>query len=161
LQGFHFGKIQVRSEPGTVTNIPIRQLNGDDFCFVNAWWGLPPECQLGDEPLEIRDWTMTTFTWTASALCHKPLYFEHVELERYGHSAVPILQPVLSSAHFFGNFLLLPYNMGLHTPNECLYGLGHYRPGNCAPWLIPAFPLHPRAALYQTGAIFGLMGILN
>ena len=102
LAGFRYGKIQIRSDSGSITDIPIRQLNRDDFCFVNAWWGLPPECQLGDEPLQVRDWTMTTFTWTASALCHKPLYFEHVELERYGHSGGPFIQPVMSAAHFFG-----------------------------------------------------------
>jgi hypothetical protein len=161
LAGFRYGEIQVLSDSGSITDIPVRELNRDDFCFVNAWWGLPPECQLGDEPLQIRDWTMTTFTWTASAVCHKPLYFEHVELERYGHSAGPFIQPVISTAHFFGNFLILPYNVGLQTPFECIYGLGDYRPGNCAPWLIPAFPLHPRAALFQTGAVFGLIGIFN
>ncbi len=161
LENYSFGKIQVRGDDGSITNIPIQQLSRDDYCFVNAWWGLPAECQLGDAPLEIRDWTLTTFTWTASALCHKPLYFEQVALERYGHSAVPGVQPILSGAHFFGSFLVLPYKMGLNTPNECLYDLGYYRPGNCAPWLIPGFPMHPRAALFQTGAVFGLIGIVN
>ena len=73
-------------------------------------------------------------TWKASNLCHKPLYFEEVNLERYGHTAGPVLQPLVSSAHFFGNIIVLPYKMGVHGPTECQYSLGYYRPGNCAPW---------------------------
>ncbi len=160
LDDFRQGKIHVRTDDGGIATIPYRNLSRDDLCFVSAWWQLPAECQLGNEPLEIRNWTMTTFTWKAAGTCHKPLYFEHVELERYGHSAGPVLQPVLSGAHFFANVILLPYNNGLHPPTECLYDLGHYRPGDCAPWLVPAFPFHRRATLFETALGLGLWGFL-
>ena len=160
LEDYVEGKVHVRNSiDGGIVKLDYRNLSRDDLCFVNAWWGLPAECSLGDEPLQIRNWTMTTFTWKASGVCHKPLYFQHLELERYGHSAGPVLQPVLSGAHFFANVILLPYNCGLHPPTECLYDLGDYRPGDCAPWLIPAVPLHHRAALYQTAFGLGLWGI--
>ena len=74
--------------------------------------------------------------WKASALCHKPLYFEDEALERYGHSWGPCLDPLVSGAHFFCKLPVLPYCMGVHPPNECMYALGHYRPGNCAPYMM-------------------------
>ena len=91
----------------------------------------------------------------ASALCHKPLYFEEVQLERYGHTAGPIRQPIISGAHFFLNIAALPYNMAINPPKECEYALGYYRPGSCAPWMIPPIPLSLRGAAAETGAVLG------
>lgn len=116
----------------------------------------PYECQLGDEQLEPRVWPEITYTWKASALCHKPLYFEDVQLERYGHSWPRCAQPIVSGAHFFSSIAILPYKMGLETPNECIYALGHYRPGSCAPYYIEALPFTWRAAAFQTGVITGI-----
>jgi hypothetical protein len=99
-------------------------------------------------------------TWKSSELMHKPLYFEEVALERYGHTAGPILQPVLSTGHFFANIAVLPYKMGIHPMSECQYALGYYRPGNCAPWQIPAVPLSGRGALMQAGVVTGVAGLL-
>src|SRR5262249_5534538 len=48
-----------------------------------------------------RHWSRTIFAWKAPATCHKPLYFEDVQLERYGHSWNPVLQPFMSAGHFF------------------------------------------------------------
>jgi hypothetical protein len=101
-------------------------------------------------------WPEITYTWKASTLCHKPLYFEQVQLERYGHSWPRCLQPVMSGAHFFSSVAILPYKMGLETPNECIYALGHYRPGSCAPYYIEALPFTWRAAAFQTGAVTGI-----
>lgn len=98
--------------------------------------------------------------WTASGLCHKPLYFEQRNLERYGHSTGPLTQPILSAAHFFSTLPVLPYRMGLRPPNECVYALGHYRPGNCAPYLVPAVPFTVRAGLSQAGAVVGTTYVL-
>ena len=113
---------------------------------------LPHDCPLGDEKFEPRAFAPITYTWTASGLCHKPLYFEDVQLERYGHMAGPWLQPFACGAHFFLTFPILPYKMGLETPNECLYSLGYYRPGDCAPYLFDPIPLSMRAALFEAGA---------
>ena len=116
---------------------------------------LDPDCPTGDDQLATRHWTPMKFTWKASGICHNPLYFEDVQLERYGHTAGPVFQPVLSTAHFFANIAILPYKMGIHPPNECMYPLGYYRPGNCAPWLIYPFPLSLRGAIYEAAAITG------
>jgi hypothetical protein len=115
----------------------------------------PPECRLEGPPYQPRNWSCTTFCWKASGLCHKPLYFEDVQLERYGHSWGPIVQPVFSAAHFFLSVPILPYKMGLNPPNECIYTLGYYRPGSCAPYLIDPIPISVRAGLLQAAAVTG------
>jgi len=160
LHDFVQGSVYVADESGVTSRVPYRELSDDDLCYLTAWWGLPTECRLGDQPLELRNWTLLTFTWKASSLCHKPLYFEDVELERYGHAAGPWVQPLLSGAHFFGDVLLLPYNTSLNPPLECQYALGYYRPGDCAPWMVPAFPLSLRAAKRQAATILALSALI-
>jgi hypothetical protein len=128
-------------------SIRVEGVAGEDF---------PYECELGRGQLEPRVWPEITYTWKASALCSKPLYFEQVGLERYGHSWPRCTQPLISGAHFFGSAFMLPYKMGIETPNECIYALGHYRPGSCAPYYIPAVPFTWRAAGYQTGIFTGI-----
>ena len=124
---------------------------GEDF---------PYECALGNEPLPSREWPLITYNWKASALCHKPLYFEQVQLERYGHSWGPYVQPIMSGVHFFGSVPVLPYKMGVRTPCECVYALGYYRPGNCAPYMIDPVPLSLRGALFQAGAVTGISAVI-
>lgn len=154
VTNLQFGRVYIE-EQGKVEKIPVGQLSDDDWCFLAAWWGVPTECSLGGEQFEQREWLPSTMTWKASGLCHKPLYFEEVQLERYGHSAGTVLQPALSGAHFFLNIATLPYQMGMSPPNECEYALGYYRPGNCAPWLLPPVPLSVRGGLMQAGAVLG------
>ncbi|MEN1680556.1 MAG: hypothetical protein AAGJ46_13285 [Planctomycetota bacterium] len=119
----------------------------------------PFNCSIDDgTPYAPRCWQEVVYMWKASGLCHKPLYFEQVGLERYGHSWGPHLDPVLSGVHFFGRIPALPFMMGLQAPNECVYTLGHYRPGNCAPYLLDPLPMTGRAAAWEaaawTGGIF-------
>ena len=120
----------------------------------------PHECSLAHEDYEPRAWTPTTFAWTASAMCHKPLYFEQVQVERYGHSWGPIIQPVISAAHFFVTVPILPYKMGTYPPGECMYSLGYYRPGSCAPYMLDPFPISLRGGLIQAGAVVGAVAII-
>lgn len=120
----------------------------------------PQECSLGDEIFQPRNWAMTTYTWKASGLCHKPLYFEQVGLERYGHTAGPVLEPFIAGAHFFGTFPILPYKMGMDPPWECVYDLGYYRPGSCAPRLIYMPGLSLRGALVEAGVWTGMVFLI-
>jgi hypothetical protein len=138
-----------------VARVPLQQLGEDEVCFVTAWWRLPAECSLGEPALVRREWIPSTFAWHASALCHKPLYFEQPQLERYGHTTGPFTQPVISGAHFFLNIATLPYQMAINPPHECQYALGYYRPGSCAPKMIRPIPLSARGAAAQTGAVLG------
>ena len=108
----------------------------------------PQECALSDYPFKPRNFTPVTFTWKASALCHKPLYFQQPKLERYGHT-FGLLTPIISVGHFFVMVPCLPYNMGLEPPWECVYPLGWYRPGDCAPYTLGPLPLSLRGAASQ------------
>jgi hypothetical protein len=155
LSDFRNGRVLITGDDGTVSEFPFGELSESDTCFVTAWWSIPTECALGDEQLAQRNWTSSTLTWKASGVCHKPLYFEEPALERYGHSSGPVLQPLLSGAHFFGNVIALPYNLGLDPPNECEYPLGRYRPGSCAPYLVPPVPVSLRAGLLTAGLYTG------
>lgn len=80
-----------------------------------------------------RGWPVNTFNWVASCLCHNPLYFEEINLERYGYGCCECVQPAVSAAHFFATVPALPYMMAVDCPGECDYTLGHYRPGSCPP----------------------------
>ena len=111
----------------------------------------PQWCKMGKDSFVPRAWAPTTFHWTASALCHKPAYFEDLQLERYGHTVGPWLQPFASGGHFFLSVPALPYAMGLFPPNECIYTLGYYRPGSCTPHMLDALPLSVRAILFEGG----------
>ncbi|MEM8865162.1 MAG: hypothetical protein AAGF31_06395 [Planctomycetota bacterium] len=116
----------------------------------------PYTCSIDDgQPFAPRSWVPITYMWKASALCHKPLYFEQKALERYGHSFGPYLDPVVAGAHFFTRLPVLPYCMGLKTPTECVYTLGHYRPGNCAPYLVEQPGITCRAVGFELGAWTG------
>ena len=117
----------------------------------------PEECPLDTGTFVPRHWGCTTYTWKASGLCHKPLYFEERSLERYGHSW-GLLQPWMSAAHFFGSAAVLPYSMGMNPPWECKYPLGYYRPGSCAPYLLYPVPISLRGGVtmgaFTTGMVF-------
>jgi hypothetical protein len=89
----------------------------------------------------------TVMTWEAPAVCHRPLYFEDINLERHGYK-VPLIQPAISAAHFFGRVPLLPYMMVTEGHRNCQYTLGHYRPGDYAPYslYVPRLRLDASAA---------------
>lgn len=106
------------------------------------------------------EWGQDVYTWAAPAFYHNPLYFEQVNLERYGQGAKPWLQPFVAGAHFFATVPVLPYKMGAHQPCDKIYTLGHYRPGNYNPYQIHHTPFTWRGVAYQgaatTGAAFFL-----
>ena len=119
----------------------------------------PCECRLEGETYQPRRFACTTFTWKAAGYCHKPLYFEHWTLERYGHS-YGWVDPILSGAHFFATLPVLPYKMGVELPWECVYPLGYYRPGSCAPWTVPAVPISKRGLALEAATVTGLVFLL-
>jgi hypothetical protein len=109
-------------------------------------------------PFEKRNFSPTRKFWAAPALCHTPLYFQDVALERYGQSVEQALGPhlgqtfsyplddprqsvqrqqLLQPAYSTGMFLLQlaawPYNLVMDPPWEAHYDLGYYRPGDPVP----------------------------
>ncbi len=90
---------------------------------------------------------------------YNPLYFQDVQLERYGHT-YGCLQPAVSLGRFGVQLIGLPYQMALDPPCKCVYPLGYYRPGECAPKLCYQIPLNARAAVDAAGFYSGLGVIL-
>ncbi len=82
-----------------------------------------------------RCWSQTSYHWDPTCLCYRPLYFEEINLERYGYGCCECVQPAVSAAHFFVTVPALPYCMAINCPCQCEYALGTYRPGTCGvPW---------------------------
>ncbi len=110
-----------------------------------------------------REWDVYGFAWEAPGLCHQPLYFQEVNLERYGfyhgHDR-GLLQPVLSGAHFFAVIPALPYLATIDRPRDCIYTLGYYRPGSYAPYYYNTVPLRLDAAAVEAGLATGLIFLI-
>jgi len=132
-------------------DIRVRGRAGNDY---------PCECRLEGQTFQQRRFASTTMTWKATGVCHKPLYFEDWNLERYGHSHGWLADPFVSAAHFFVTLPVLPYKTGVELPWECVYPLGYYRPGSCAPWTCPAPPISPRGFAVQAATITGAVFLL-
>ncbi len=160
LVDLSYGSVVIEQNDGTRSTFLLNRLSDADQVYVAEAWGIPVTCSLNDTSLDPRNFIATTMTWKASGACHKPLYFEEPQLERYGHEWGPWAQPAISSLNFFKNVAVLPYKMGIHPMNECQYSLGYYRPGSCAPWTVGPVPISLRGAAVQaaavTGAVFAL-----
>ena len=128
--------------------------------------GVTPRDYAADRPIErwpcdptlaTRCWPMLTYQWAATCLCYQPLYFEEINLERYGYGCCGCLQSAASAAHFFGTVPILPYCMAVNCPGECNYVLGQYRPGSCAPWRTTCPGPNCRGGLAEAGTVVGLV----
>ncbi|MBS0210229.1 MAG: hypothetical protein JSS27_14890 [Planctomycetes bacterium] len=103
-----------------------------------------------------RGWNNTVFTWEPPGVCHRPVYFEQVNVERYGYTA-GVLQPGISAAHFFLTIPLLPYKVGAQPRRECVYTLGYYRPGSRVPYQRERLPISVRGLLFETATVTGIV----
>jgi len=97
--------------------------------------------------------------WASPNYCFQPLYFEDVNLERFG-ARHPFLQPGLSALHFFGSTIRLPYRAAQLPFNECVFTAGYGRPGNRYCYQRERLPTDLKAlsfqALISTGIVFAL-----
>ncbi len=104
-----------------------------------------------------RPWPVKTKQWAATGYCHQPLYFQEINLERYGHNFGPVLQPFVSGAAFFGRVPLLPYMMAADHPWECKYTLGRYRSGNGVPFRHTRLPHSTPGTVLEAAIITGMV----
>ncbi len=106
-------------------------------------------------------WTTTEQHWSATCLHHRPLYFEEINAERHGYTPSYLLQPLISAGHFFVTIPALPYKMAVDHPRDCVYTLGHYRPGSgCTPWRGNRLPLRLKGVAAETAFIAGMILLL-
>lgn len=145
---------------GREREIAVNDLSDSDIAYVGDAWNIPLKCGTGNDAYAGRSFVPASVQWKAPGHCHKPLYFDEVQLERYGHDAGPVVQPLISTAHFFANIAVLPYKMGIHPPHECQYSLGYIRPGNCAPYMLQPIPISLRGAAVQAGVVSGAAALI-
>lgn len=122
---------------------------------------IPEDGQLGGSVVGLptgidREAAWKCVHWAPASICHYPLYFEDVMLERHGHQSHPCLQPLISGTKFFAGLPLAPYKQALWGPAESVYSLGHYRAGSPAPALRQRLPWDRNAAAVETLSLGGL-----
>lgn len=122
---------------------------------------LPEEIPLGKESFYLpREIPHSHYNWQASDLFSNPLYFEDVNLERYGYSYPFLLQPFMSVGKFSTQLAILPYQMVNNPVRKHVYHLGYYRPGEWAPRLWYQVPFNLKAATVQAGAVTGMIFLI-
>jgi len=114
--------------------------------------------QLADGSLAA--WQGDVYCWTAPNFFHNPLYFEQVNLERYGQGTHSCLQPAASGVQFFATIPILPYKIGGQEWCERVYTLGHRRPGNRNPYQVHYHPFSWTGVTYQAAATTGVVFIV-
>lgn len=145
--------------PKVTTILPYPDYSPEDEPTVQE--GRRPEetedyvAELSETPYEGREIPESLFMWEASNLYHNPLYFQDVQLERYGHTHHDLLQPFASAGLFSAQLIGLPYQMAIDPIHECKYPLGWYRPGEYAPKLYYQVPWNLDAALTEAGVVTG------
>lgn len=93
----------------------------------------------------------------ASEFCYRPLYFQEVNLERYGASH-GLWQPIVSGARFFATIPALPYAMTIHRPCVCRYWKHDFPAGRKAPcWEKELPPFDLEAVGVEGLVIYGLI----
>jgi hypothetical protein len=110
-------------------------------------------------PGTARTWQGMAYYWDASHLIHQPLYFEDINLERYGYS-FGVAQPFVSAVRFFSRIPLLPYAMTVHPPWKAEYALGYWRPGSPAPYVHQVPPPSAHGALVEAAVVTGLFFVI-
>jgi hypothetical protein len=149
---------ELAAKPISLVSIDITPASGDFPGEVRL-----PSDPTGDAPpidsMATRGWAHSGYSWEATGLYHRPLYFEQPNLERYGYAPTRSRtgQSILAGAHFFGSVLILPYRLGAEPINDAVYTLGHYRPGSCVPYRFVRPPLDWKAGALETVTIVGLI----
>jgi hypothetical protein len=100
------------------------------------------------------------YCWEAPNLFHTPLYFEDVNLERYGHTYCEPFQTLASASKFGLQLAGLPYQMALAPVHKREYPLGYYRPGEPAPYKAYQIPLNAEAAI-KAGYVYAGLSVLT
>jgi hypothetical protein len=114
-----------------------------------------------EQPFTRGDLVAAGYEWHPSpeglSFCYQPLYFEEVNLERYGHS-FGVLQPVVSMAAFYGRIPALPYMVFARPARRCTYHAHWTLPGYKIPQWEPQ-PIVPSAtgAAAELAVLYGII----
>jgi len=91
-------------------------------------------------------------------LCHGRLYFQQINLERYGWD-LGVFAPLISGTKFLYDFVTLPYHLATEPCRRFEYNTGWCLPGDPVPLLL--YPLHvsPTGFVAEVGTILALVAI--
>lgn len=103
-----------------------------------------------------RGFSASSWSWEPTALCFNHLWFQDINLERYGWH-YGCAQTAVSAVKFTAEVALLPYKLVAESPCDCVYTLGYDRPGNCVPYRCYRLPWRTDAAVFLGGVATGLV----
>lgn len=115
----------------------------------------PEEPVLSTERYSGRSWPKQTAIAEPHYVCHRRLYFEQRNEERFGWD-LGFIHPVVSAAYFFGDLATMPYKFGTEPCRwwECSAGL--CLPGQPTPYLL--YPPQPSVTgIVMEAAIIGTL----
>lgn len=122
---------------------------------------LPAEIELGRNSVYApRYLSYFQYQWYASDMFSNPLYFEDVNLERYGYTYPFVIQPFMSVGKFSTQLALMPYQMVNNPVRKKVYHLGYYNTGEWAPRLWYQVPFNAKAAAVQAGTLTGMIFLI-
>jgi hypothetical protein len=119
----------------------------------NAEYTLPEETSITGV-LQRRTFMPTQATVFPSYVVYHPLYFQQINAERYGWE-LGVFQPLVSTAQFYGDVLLLPYKVAANPPWTCDANVGYNLPGNPEPLRFLTVPFSWRGVAAEAGAAVG------
>jgi hypothetical protein len=91
-------------------------------------------------------------------LCHGRLYFQQINLERYGWG-FGAFTPLLSGLGFLYDFVTLPYHMA-SEPCRCIeYNTGLCLPGDPVPFLLYPWEISATGFVAEVGTILTLVAV--
>ena len=153
------GPLRTATQVRRISEIAPRiQSNLDsDINAYAAEQALNFKVKFGGEPYSARSFPDVVMPWAAPESKYYPLYFQDPALERYGHTHHPVLQPVISSARYTTQIVMLPYQMAITPPWELHSPLGWYRPGDVVPKLRYPFPWSTKAAVVEAATVTGII----
>jgi hypothetical protein len=113
------------------------------------------------EPFTRGDLAQSGYDWQPApqglTFCYQPLYFQEVNVERYGRS-FGMFQPVVSVASFYGRVPLLAYMVFARPARRCTYAPHWTLPGYRIPeWERHEFVPSLTGAAAESAAIYGLI----
>jgi hypothetical protein len=159
--GEAFPDVRIHRQPRCATAEEIdrwfKPLDQVSLCPKQEGGPVPLDCSAGlfggagpQRPIASPAWTV--FYWAPSNMAHQPAYWDRIPLERYGQSCHPLLEPLVSGAHFFAVFPIIPYKLGVDGTHDLVYTLGYYRIGDCAPATRQTLPWDWNGAALEAGA---------
>ena len=106
-----------------------------------------------------RPWKPTTTFLVPYVVCYNPLYFEEKNTERYGWDW-SIFQPIVSTAAFYADVVIFPYNFGVQPCWECECNAGYGLAGDPMPYYFYLPPFSWKGALLQAAVVGGGVAVL-